>query len=66
MFDLNTTVWIKGFIYNYLDLFFTSQRKSHSVLDTDFLYYTFTNFASIKVIKDRVTKIKSKCFNGEL
>ena len=55
--------WLRGFG---LRLYFYLSERASLVSDFDFFYYTFTHFAPVGVIKDRVTKISSKNFNGKL
>ena len=43
---------------------FTSQRESHSVPAMNFFIYTFTYFVPSGFIKNRVTQVNSKNFNG--
>ena len=67
-FDQNTNlVYVsklgeKGLVV--CDYLFTSQRESHSVPDRDFFCSTITYFVPFGVIKNRVTKINFKYFNG--
>ena len=58
-------------IYQSLDkrIWFTillSQRELHTVPNIDFFYWFITYFVPIEVIKDRITKMYPRYFNGRL